>query len=138
MSAADTPEGLAREWVQVAEDDLRAAAFLLEKHVDCPTGAVCFHAQQSVEKYLKALLVHRAIDFPKTHDLDQITRLVPGDVVVPLSAEERRRLTQYATSARYPGGWEPIPFHEAQGAVEVARRVRDKIQEHLPACALKD
>ena len=30
---------------------------------------VCFHAQQCIEKYLKAKLVEADIDFPKTHNL---------------------------------------------------------------------
>jgi predicted nucleotidyltransferase len=30
---------------------------------------VAFHCQQAVEKFLKALLVRRQIEFPKTHDI---------------------------------------------------------------------
>ncbi len=39
---------------------------------ESPTDTVCFHAQQCVEKYLKAVLVSEAIDFPKTHDLEEL------------------------------------------------------------------
>ena len=37
---------------------------------------VCFHCQQSVEKYLKARLEEAAISFPKTHDLENLLMLL--------------------------------------------------------------
>ena len=58
------------EWVIKAENDLRAASHILKLGEECPTDTVCFHAQQCVEKYLKAFLVLEGIDFPKTHDIE--------------------------------------------------------------------
>lgn len=46
-----------REWVAKAENDLKNATHTLRLGTDCPTDNVCFHTQQCVEKYLKALLV---------------------------------------------------------------------------------
>ena len=43
-----------RQWVQKAENDLKNAAHTLKLGVDGPTDTVCFHAQQCVEKYVKA------------------------------------------------------------------------------------
>jgi len=54
-----------REWVQKAENDLKNAVKTLKMGEGCPTDTVCFHAQQCVEKYLKAFLVSRDIDFPR-------------------------------------------------------------------------
>jgi len=39
---------------------------------NCPYDTICFHAQQCVEKYLKALLTSTHTDFPKTHDLIEL------------------------------------------------------------------
>lgn len=61
---------MARGWVRKAESDLIMASHTLKLGTDCPTDTVCFHAQQTVEKYLKALLVVRNIVFPKTHDIE--------------------------------------------------------------------
>mgnify|MGYP000307964815 CR=1 FL=1 len=36
------------------------------------TSTICFHAQQAVEKYLKAFLILHDIDFPRTHDVDYL------------------------------------------------------------------
>lgn len=54
------------EWVNKAENDLKNAVYTLEMGEECPTDRVCFHAQQVVEKYLKALLVLNGIPFPTT------------------------------------------------------------------------
>ncbi len=69
-----TPEVL--EWVDKAEGDwatmLREAAVAEEPNFD----AVCFHAQQCSEKYLKARLVMAGIEFRKSHDLLYLLNLV--------------------------------------------------------------
>ena len=76
-----------REWIGKAENDLKTAVHTLEMDDECPTDTVCFHAQQCVEKYLKALLVLEETDFPKTHDIRKIIALLPGRVRVPLTVE---------------------------------------------------
>jgi len=48
------------EWVAKADNDLQAARLSLRAGKECPTDTVCFHAQQVIEKYIKALLT-RAI-----------------------------------------------------------------------------
>ena len=37
------------EWIAKAENDLKAAAYLLRLGKESPTDTVCFHAQQTVE-----------------------------------------------------------------------------------------
>ncbi len=66
-----------REWVIRAENDLTTAAHTLELGRKCPTDTTCFHAQQCVEKDLKAFLVWKGIDFPKTHDIEALMALLP-------------------------------------------------------------
>ena len=51
-----------RRWIEKAEDDLRNAEHTLTLKEDCPYGTICFHAQQCVEKYLKALLAKEGVD----------------------------------------------------------------------------
>ena len=57
------------EWVEKAESDYRVA--LRESQATDPPepDAVCFHAQQCVEKYAKAFLVERGVDFDYTHNM---------------------------------------------------------------------
>jgi HEPN domain-containing protein len=49
---------LVRLWIEKAESDYKAFQKLLEMGEDCPFDTVCFHAQQCVEKYIKARLVY--------------------------------------------------------------------------------
>jgi HEPN domain-containing protein len=128
---------LVREWVEKAENDLVAAVHTLTLRERCPSDMVCFHAQQCVEKYLKAYLVFASIDFPKTHDVERLVALLPRGVEVSLSAEQQRRLTEHATVLRYPGNYPPIVHAEARKTVALARRVRREVRAHLPKAALR-
>ena len=119
-----------REWAAKAENDLRSAAHLLRMD-DCPTETVCFHAQQCVEKYLKALLAAQSVEFPKTHDVGELTALLPPRLRPRLDDKEQDRLTDYATVTRYPGDYEPISLGEARQAVKIARRVRREVRKLL-------
>lgn len=123
---------IAREWIIKAENDLKIASHTLKMDRGCPTDAVCFHAQQCVEKYLKAFLVCKGIDFPKTHDIEHLVALLPESIWLRLSIEEQRRLTAYATVTRYPGEYEPIALDEAQQSIKLARRVRKELRSLLP------
>ena len=96
---------IAREWTIKAENDFKAASHTLKISRGCPTDIVCFHAQQCVEKYLKAFLVIKNIDFPRTHDIEYLVSLLPENIWLRLSIEEQRRLTAYATVTRYPGDY---------------------------------
>jgi HEPN domain-containing protein len=127
-----------RGWVAKAENDLKTAAQTLKLKEDCPTDTVCFHAQQTVEKYLKALLVLSGIDFPRTHDVEELMALVPPADRVDISEDEQARLTHYATVTRYPGDYEPISLTEARRAVALARRVRREVHRILPRGVLRD
>ena len=136
MQNPDHLPSVIREWVQKAENDLKTAAHVLNMAADPPTDAICFHAQQRVEKYLKALLLSRGKSFPKTHDVEQLLALLPAQDRPQLSGEEQDKLTDYATAARYPGDYEPIPVAEARRSVAIARRVRKQIRRSLPKQAL--
>ncbi len=135
MPENDQTLTVAREWVAKAENDLRTAAHTLNLGDECPTDTVCFHAQQCVEKYLKAYLSWKGVDFPKTHDIERLVGLVPRAAQPDLTEEEQAVLTDYATAARYPG-WGQIPLRQARRAVAIARRTRKQMRLLLPAKTL--
>jgi HEPN domain-containing protein len=131
-----SPEQVA-QWVEKAEEDLVAAAHLLKLGAAGPLGSVCFHSQQCVEKYLKAVLFACGLVFPKTHDVAKLIALLSEGSRPGLTPEMQERLTDYATGLRYPGGEEPITLREARGAVAAARRVRREMRRLLPRAALR-
>jgi HEPN domain-containing protein len=137
MPAPDPMIILIREWLAKADHDLLTAAHTLALRTACPTDTVCFHAQQCVEKYIKALLVFRATPFPKTHDIHVLRALLPARLRPKLDKKVQDRLTDYASVMRYPGGGPDLSLREARQAVAVARRVRRETRKHLPKAALR-
>jgi HEPN domain-containing protein len=91
---------LVRLWIEKAESDYRNFKNTLKMGDDCPYDTVCFHAQQCVEKYLKARLVYLGIDFYKTHDISKIVRLLPLGSKILLTGPEQEILTDYAWIGR--------------------------------------
>src|ERR1700690_3368040 len=103
---------------------------------ECPFETVCFHAQQLAEKYLKAVLVHLNVDFPKTHDIGVLIDLLPSNLVPPLSLEEQDALSDFAVDSRYPDDPGKIGALQASVALANARRLRDWARSQLPETAL--
>lgn len=126
-----------REWLAKADNDLTTAAHTLTLGEACPTDTVCFHAQQCVEKYIKALLIFRGTAFLKTHDIRALRALLPPKFRPKLESKVQDRLTRYATVLRYPGAGPDVPLAEARNAVAIARRVRKEVRKHLPRAALR-
>lgn len=136
MSDPEDLIAICAEWVAKAENDLVNAAHTLKLGANCPTDTVCFHAQQCIEKYLKALLVVEGLDFPKTHDVEALMALIPTRLRPEIRSEEQARLTYFATRARYPG-WGQISLAAARRAVAMARKVRKEIRRELPRKAVR-
>lgn len=96
---------------------------------------VMFHAQQCVEKYLKAFLIHLGIEFPKTHDIADLLELLPRDVRPDIAPPIQEDLTYYATTGRYAEAL-PADPDRAEAALAATRTVRDAIRRLLPSAAL--
>jgi len=85
---------------------------------------IAFHAQQAVEKALKSVLVRRDMEFPKTHDLEELVELVKGGGVVwPDAFNKVLEFTPFATHARYPGFDDPTTQADVDEAISLADQV---------------
>lgn len=118
------------EWLEKAEEDYCVAIRELRARRNPAFNAVCFHAQQCLEKYLKAALSKQAKPPTKTHDLDVL--LTDCLDRFPLWSEMRddlKRLSQYAVQFRYPG--ESADREEAVLAVKTMKRCRAEIRSSL-------
>ena len=60
---------IVREWIEKADGDLVTASREYRARKKPNYEGVCFHAQQCIEKYLKAVLQKYGVPFQKTHDL---------------------------------------------------------------------
>lgn len=95
---------LVKEWIQKAEGDFVTASreFRVRSHPNY--DAVCFHCQQSLEKYMKAILQLHNIRFTRTHQLEVLL-----DLALPLYPlwepwrNDLELISSYAVDVRYPG-----------------------------------
>jgi HEPN domain-containing protein len=114
---------LTREWLNAAEEDLITIENLLDNPI--LTNIIAFHAQQAIEKSIKAIIEEFAIAFVKTHNLQ--TLLIKIEEVALISFNELiiSELDRLYIDARYPGDMGLMPhgkptleeakiyFHEA-------------------------
>lgn len=127
-----------KEWLGKAEEDFSLAEHLVAENTSY-YAAIGFHAQQAAEKYLKAFLVDRQIEFPKTHDLAELLdRVSAVNTSMAESLNEITVLTSYGVGARYPADLPAISPDEAGRAVELAKMVRDAIILAIKARATTD
>ncbi|MFO7628032.1 MAG: HEPN domain-containing protein [Prochlorococcaceae cyanobacterium] len=92
------------EWVRKAEADWIAATTLHSQNEEALHDAVVFHAQQCVEKLLKARLIQLDQPIQKVHDLVAVSRqLANVDSDWQWDEEDLSDLSTGAVLARYPG-----------------------------------
>ena len=132
---SELPERIQKidQWLEKAEHDYKTMEYILRFKDDSVLDMACFHAQQCVEKYLKALLVADEIDFPKTHDLVVLFGLIEPRIPLHIDVKELLPLNRYAVESRYPGAWDPITREEAETAVKVTEKLRSVVRSHFSA-----
>jgi HEPN domain-containing protein len=101
-----TPE--AQSLLRAAGRDWQTVEILL-RAPESPITSVCFHAQQYLEKIMKAVLVSNSVIFRRTHDLGELAGLlvkqgiappVPTDQP-PVPTDQLSRLNPFAVIMRY-------------------------------------
>lgn len=90
-----------RRWVEKAENDFRNAEYVLTLKENCPFDTVSYHCQQCVEKYLKALLILRGVDFPRTHDLVVLFNLLREVETLTVQVQDVQPLNRYSIAVKY-------------------------------------
>jgi len=97
---------MAKEWLKASKIDLDSIGYIIQ--VEHLTTVVAFHAQQSVEKALKALIVSKDITVPKIHALNKLFALVKDDLKVE-GFEMIDMLDDLYIESRYPGDLGLLP-----------------------------
>jgi len=121
-----------KKWILKAENDLKIAKDeILTK--DPATDAICFHAQQCVEKYLKAYLIYNDKEITKTHDILFLIKqcsLIDYEFkyLLEINADS---LTSYAVEIRYPDDFYFPDIQEAKEAIEICEKVKEFVNNKL-------
>lgn len=103
----------------MARRDL-AAARVLEDRLPELAAAAGFFAQQCAERALKAVLMWRDADLPRTHDLEQLLSLIrTAGVAVPAELFRLAEITPFAVELRYADP-EAVSAESARTAIRLA------------------
>ena len=117
------------EWVENAEED-HVVVQQLQQGQHPVHNSICFHAQQCVEKYLKAWLQEQNIPSPRTHNLKELLKLiVPAMPVWRVWEPDFTFLSKYAVTTRYPGA--SATADETAHAMRICDEVRRAVREQL-------
>ncbi len=120
---------LTLEWIEKAEGDYTTVELLLKSPISSK-DVICFHAQQCIEKYLKAWLQEANIPAPRTHKLEELLNLiVPTIPDWQTWRPDFSTLSNHAVDFRYPG--KSASEENAEHAVNTCNMVRDALREAL-------
>ncbi len=127
----------AKEWQRFAEMDLMSAEYLLKMR-PVPIEIICYHCQQSAEKYLKGYLVLHGMNPPKIHDLNQLQKLC-ANISDSFSdiADHCSDLTAYGVQPRYPMQL-ILEERDMQEAIISAKVIRGFILNIAPQMVLEE
>ena len=123
---------IVKQWIRKGEYDFINAKNSINIKPLPPLDTVCFHCQQSAEKYLKSFLVFHNVYFEKPHDI--------GDLIILSSTidkkflsllEEGKKLSPYAVEIRYPLFLEEVSREEAEEALKTATKIRGFVLARL-------
>ena len=115
------------EWMAKAEGDWEALEILLSRNSPRLRDSVVFHAQQCVEKLLKARLIQLGQPVDKIHDLAALSRQLEAvDGQWSWDAEDLSDLSSGAVLARYPGF--ETSAEEQVELVQIARGLREALK----------
>jgi len=119
-----------RNWLFRAEEDIAVIDNLFKTDPVFYASTICFHAQQAVEKFLKAFLVYRNVDFPRTHDVDflllECKKTDPGDFEVDLGS-----LADFSVNIRYPDDFYIPDNQETKQYRDVAHTIKKIVEKKI-------
>jgi HEPN domain-containing protein len=118
------------EWVSKAEGDFLTAGREMRARKSPNYDAVCFHAQQCAEKYLKAVLQEKNRHIPKIHNLIELMLLCEEiDSSFEMLRADLVIMERYSVHVRYPGTF--AEKEDARSAYTAAGTTRKFIRQKL-------
>ena len=114
---------IAKEWFDIADADLSSAEFLQDMR-PVPVEIICYHCQQSAEKYLKGFLSLHGKRITRSHDLlllNKICCAVYKDFKE--IQEDCLMLTDFSVTVRYPFHLD-LDESDMTMALKIAQKIR--------------
>jgi len=125
---------LTEGWLKAAEDDLRVIDRIgLDEQL---THMIAFHAQQAVEKSIKAAIEEYGLGSIKVHSLERLFEIIEPYMKIDTDLLIIEMLDKLYVDARYPGNLGLLPngmpsLAHAERFISFARRVHKSIESAL-------
>ena len=120
------------EWITKADEDFEFALINFEERR--PFHAqICFHFQQSAEKYLKSFIVAKDLEFRRSHELPLLLNICLSiDPSFQVLRDDCEYLTTFYVETRYPVSW-PTHFteQETRKCSEAAKRIQSFVKKKV-------
>ena len=121
-----------KNWIEIAQADLRGADWNLKAKPPLLEFSL-FHAQQAIEKMMKAFLLWHDVRFQKIHDLGKLGKMCCEiDSSLFELAEKAAPPTEFAVQFRYPEENDPPTLREAKSGISLAKKIHREILKRLP------
>ena len=122
------------QWLDSALMDLRNIEKILDDNFLTPIA--CFHAQQCVEKSMKAVLESCGNDIPKTHDLFRLHELIIKQIDLYIDLDLLQIISDLYIETRYPGDFGLLPdgkptIEDVKTFYQFAKQLYETIQDVL-------
>jgi len=125
-----------KAWMDFAHRDLEAAKLLVDS--EYVSNVVLFHAQQCVEKCLKALLEENGVPVPHIHSVVKLYSLVTEEAGISLTPHEDELdlVDAVYIDTRYPSGLGLLPSgfptkEDAKEILGIAEKLYDETSKRL-------
>ncbi|GBU28647.1 hypothetical protein R84B8_02207 [Treponema sp. R8-4-B8] len=114
-----------QQWLDKGKDDLRVAEYLSAMNYPTPDEIICFHCQQSAEKYLKAFIFYLDIEPEKNHDLRYLLEICKKNKPeFSILSSNVFILNRYSVLPRYPNELD-ISDEDMKTAIANAKSIQE-------------
>ena len=113
-----------KEWIEKADHDLGSAK-IIYLHLPEYFDTIAFHCQQSVEKYIKAILIFEKIEFQRSHYLVYLLELLSQKIDIDESKFKNAfTLNNFGVQIRYPNKIIKLTKEELESAIHISEEFR--------------
>ena len=124
----------AESWLNAAEDDLLVIKEIIDN--ENLTHMVAFHAQQSIEKSIKAVLEEKEEDIPRIHNLIQLRGRIEKYIQLDIDEDIFNQINELYTDSRYPTDLGLLPDGKPTQEIakefnSLAQSICNKIKKYL-------
>ena len=121
---------IVQEWLLTAEKDLKIAKEDIDKPERHQDGS--FHCQQAAEKFLKAFIIFKNLEFRPTHDLETLLHICSQQNKEFESIRtECKMLSPFYIGTRYPEFDEKLTDEEVKEVLQYAEKIANFVKKKI-------